>query len=330
MSAKLSSIAARGLAIVALLAAASALHAQPQPPVHYPYRADQPPGTLALSQLQRGGPLQGYFQPVELYCPEGGRVSFEVEGQFPESRSSRLRAGLLIGPVYRAQVTDIPKHPGAEVYPTIEVINRLYPPPGHEARFPIPVHITQEELELALAGHFVTRVVYLEDPATALPVRDDPKFQRYFEVHPRQDPLYVADELGRPMAVLRMGSRVPDASGQSGQAGMNYGCPPLILYELPEDLPESLPHDAAPHDAAPHDAAPLPGGAATPTSRAAAHMPLVGEQAALEASKSVLVSSARRNEFNASAAQQPIARRPTGGIPVFMRSLFRPRLPGEK
>lgn len=202
--------------------------------VHYPYSAALPPGTVGLSQLRRGGPVSGYFQPVELVCPGGGDVSLEIEGHFVESTSSRVRAGMLIGPVYRARVTNIPKHPGAEVYPTVEVINRLFPPPGEEAKFPIPIHITQEELELAMEGQFVTRVVYLEDRDTALPVRDDPNFQRYFEVHPRQDPLRVADELGRPMAILRMGSRVPD---NNGQLGMDYGGPPLIPYQLPEELP---------------------------------------------------------------------------------------------
>ncbi|MEQ8786049.1 MAG: hypothetical protein RIC55_07105 [Pirellulaceae bacterium] len=225
--------------LVALLAAATFAQGQ-EPNAHYLYGANLPPGAVALSQLQRGGPLSGYFQPVELYCPEGGEISLEMQGHFVDAADAgapRVRAGMLIGPVYRAKVTNIPEHPGAEVYPTIEVVNRLFPPPGEAAKFPIPIHITQNELEMAMEGHFVTRVVYLENPATALPVREDPKFQRYFEVHPRQDALQVADELGRPMAILRMGSRVPD---RNGQMGMDYGSPPLIRFPLPAEPAEEV------------------------------------------------------------------------------------------
>ena len=74
----------------------------------------------------------------------------------------------------------------------------------------MPVELTEEDLKLALAGKFVTRVIYLEDPRNALPVRDDPQEQTWFEAAPGQDPLAVADGLGRPVAILRMGGRLPD------------------------------------------------------------------------------------------------------------------------
>src|SRR5207253_2647532 len=75
-----------------------------------------------------------------------------------------LKAGMLIGSVYRLRVIGIPRHEGVEVFPTIEVVNRLYPPPGQELRFPVPVELTLEDLELAMEGHFVTRIIYLEYP----------------------------------------------------------------------------------------------------------------------------------------------------------------------
>ena len=94
-----------------------------------------------------------------------------------------------------------------EVFPTIEVIDRLYAPPGQECRFAIPVESTEDDLKLAVDGKFVTRVIYLEDPRNALPARDrSAKAQNWFEVAPGQDPLAVADGLGRPVAILRMES----------------------------------------------------------------------------------------------------------------------------
>jgi hypothetical protein len=134
---------------------------------------------------------------------------------------------MLIGQVYRLRVTQVQAYEGLEVYPTIEVINRLYPPEGKRWRFPIPVELTRKELIFALNGKFVTRVIYLEDPERALPLRELPGgFQRYFEVARDEDPLQVADLLGRPMAILRMGSRTPNASGPD--ARFLFGCPPLV------------------------------------------------------------------------------------------------------
>jgi hypothetical protein len=132
-----------------------------------------------------------------------------------------------VGSVYHLKVINIPFHEGFEVYPTVEVINRLYAPPGQQSRFAVPIQLTQAELELALSGLMVTRVIYLEDPALALAAVDDRDSQRFFDVPPDEDPLRVADRLGRPMAILRMGSRIPDFGPDD--TVLNCGSPPLLL-----------------------------------------------------------------------------------------------------
>jgi hypothetical protein len=135
---------------------------------------------------------------------------------------------MLIGEVYRLRVTNLPLAAGLEVFPTIEVVDRLYPPVGQEGRFPVPIELTQEELELALDGKFVTRVIYLEDPAAALPVAEDPVQQTYFEAASGDNPLEVADRLGRPMAILRLGGRLPEAEGPD--ATFLFGSPPWVRF----------------------------------------------------------------------------------------------------
>jgi hypothetical protein len=113
-----------------------------------------------------------------------------------------------------------------------------------EASFPIPIHISQSDLDLAATGHLVTRVVYLEDPQTALPVAEKPGVQRAFDVTGVDDPLHVADELGKPMAILRIGSRVaPDRPEQMNE--FLLGCPPWIpIY--PHPTPEQVPTQSLP------------------------------------------------------------------------------------
>lgn len=204
-----------------------------QPPVHYRHAGDAPPGEIGRRQLERGGPLAGYFQPVELYGPEGSQLAPAADGDFLPLQATPLKVGLLIGQAYRFRVAGIPLREGLEVYPTVEVIDRLYPPPGEEARFPIPIELTRQELDYALSGRYVTRVIYLENPENALPMAEGPH-QRWFEVGPQEDPLQVADRLGRPVAILRIGSRIP--VGEQPTPEFLHGSPPIVVYP-PEPKP---------------------------------------------------------------------------------------------
>ena len=219
-----------------------------QRPHHYLLRADMPAGTVGRAQLMRGGPLPGHFQAVEVLAPEGTRIAMATDGVFEQTQPAPLKAGMLVGHVYRLKVTNIPFQEGQEVFPTIEVINRLYPPAGSQVKFPIPIELTREELEMALRGQFVIRVIYLENPRTALPRREDPAHQRYFEVGPSQDPLEVADGLGRPMAILRIGSRVPELNQISGR--FLFQSPPWVRFpEVIRDAPTEAPAATQPEDA---------------------------------------------------------------------------------
>ena len=200
-----------------------------QPGVHYLHHGAMPPGAIGSQQLQRGGPLPGFFQPVEIKAPSGTSVSLAVEGHFHEPRACPSKVGMLIGQVYRLRLSEIPLAPGREVFPTVEIIDRVYAPRGQEQRFSIPIQFTQDDLRLALDGKFVTRVVYLEDPESALPIVEDPNGQNWFEVGPGKDPLAVADALGRPVAILRLGGRVPEPGFQSDPTFF-YGSAPLVQF----------------------------------------------------------------------------------------------------
>jgi hypothetical protein len=228
------------LLVLVISATIASLGAAQHQPHHYFQRADLPPGAIGSAQLMRGGPLPGHYQAVEISAPEGVQLALANQGFFEEPTPAPLRAGLLVGHVYRLKVTNIPLREGQELFPSIEMINRLYPPADAEARFPIPIELTRQEMEMALRGQFVIRVIYLENPRTALPQQEDPAEQRYFDVGPGQDPLEVADGLGRPMAILRIGSRVPELDQLSGR--FLFQCPPWVRYpetmdEAPADVP---------------------------------------------------------------------------------------------
>ena len=199
--------------------------------MHYLHQGVMPPGAIGSRQLQRGGPLPGFFQPVEIKAPPGALVSLAVDGRFDQPQPAPRKAGMLIGAVYRLRVTNTtwPKERGS-----------LSDHRGHRSalrrrraagRFAIPVEITEDDLRLAADGKFVTRVIYLEDPRQALPAREDPQSKNWFEAAPGQDPLAVADGLGRPVAILRLGGRLPEP-GRRPNATFFYGSPPFVALPL--------------------------------------------------------------------------------------------------
>lgn len=215
--------------LLAWVSTASPLWAQ-VPQIHSQHAGAMPPGAIGRLQLERGGPLAGYYQPVEIRVPEGTLISPAEQGRFIQPSSERIKMGMLISAVYRFQITRIPDRPGIEVYPTVEVIDRMFPPPGQKWRFPIPVELTERELELAADGKFITRVIYLEDPDRASPLPEDPKRQTWFEVTPGTDPLVVADGLGKPVAIVRIGGRLPDPTTGPNEQFL-FGSPPWITPE---------------------------------------------------------------------------------------------------
>jgi len=207
----------------------SAIGVGQQLPLQPMFNAQSPPGVAGATRLARGGPVEAYYQPVEIRGPHGVQVSLAETGQFGQPRNLPLNVGLLVGRVYRLKVMNLPGAEGAELFPTLEILDRLYPPPGQERHFPIIVELHPQDIAFALEGKFITRVIYLEDPQRALPAGQAEQEQPWFEVRSDQDPLAVADTLGRPMVILRMGGRIPLPEEESDPRFL-FGSPSLVIF----------------------------------------------------------------------------------------------------
>ena len=217
------------LAVVLIGLACGAKATAAEKSAHWHHAGAMPPGAIGRQRLLRGAPLVGACQPVEIRAPLGARIAPAAGANFLEGHPDRLMVGLTIGPVYRFRVTEIPNHPGLELFPTVELIDRLYPPPGQSLRFPVPIELTQAELVLASEGKFITRVIYLEDPDLAPAIAQEKEQQPWIEARPGDDPLVTADHLGRPMAILRIGGRTPSGD----EAEFTYGAVQPIVFDQP-------------------------------------------------------------------------------------------------
>jgi hypothetical protein len=190
------------------LAAAEPSDFLPPDRQHALYSADMPAGVVGRARLTRRGPVANYYQPVKFVGPAGTRFALPEGGTVGQGEAN-LMAGLLIGGVYRFRITGIPRTEGAELYPTVELIDRMYPPDGLATSYPIIVKIDEVDMQAALDGKMVTRVVYLEDPQTAVPLEQTDKQANVMDIGEHQDALGVADHYGRAVAIVRIGSLSP-------------------------------------------------------------------------------------------------------------------------
>lgn len=191
-----------------------------------------PPGTLTAARALGRGPIAGYYQPVAFMGPGNVRFALPIGDAFGEPEAG-LMAGLAIGNVYRFEITGIPDAADEPLYPTIEIIDRTYPPPGLATAFPIPIRLDEQDLRAARQGRMVIRVIYLEDPQTALPVAESPATPHTIDIPHHEDALETADRFGRPVAIVRLGSLAPPAH-PALMPQFTFGSPPWAPIVSPE------------------------------------------------------------------------------------------------
>ncbi len=179
---------------------------------HQPLSQKSPVGLAAKFAGVAG--RTGYMQPVRFALDGESQASIYHGPQLRELvLGPSAQVSLMVGHSYRIKVSNIPDMPGVEIFPTIELIDRLHPPAGQKDNFPVVMHITKEDVELAVAGNLVTRVVYLEQPQLAAPYELD-RATATQNLLRSENALTEADRRGRPIAIVRIGGRLPATHGE--------------------------------------------------------------------------------------------------------------------
>jgi len=187
----------------------------PEYEAHTPLNQWQTPGTAAGMVQMAGRADPTWFQPLRVQLEDGGAVSiFHSQPATPFKQPSPAQFGVLVGHLYRLKIEGIPGLPGITLYPTIEIVDRLHPPQGQKHNFPVLIHIDRRDIDQALVGNLVTRVVYLEQPTIAAPFELD-RSTRTRNLDRMDNALLQADRYGRPMVILRLGGRLPSPHGES-------------------------------------------------------------------------------------------------------------------
>jgi len=201
----------------------------PRPNGRYPlWQPTMPPGVAGEMAAMRDR-CGGYYQPLRIILPSTGEVTFFGPGNAIAQQTAPGQAGFLVGPLYRFKIAGMPEFPGEELYPSIELVDRLHPPQGKAAEFPIPIVFTEEEIEKAVSGSLITKVIYLEQPDIAVP-ESLPSGELHLPPRPielTRHLLSQADVYGRPVALVRMGGRVvqPEELAAAPAIDFNSGIP---------------------------------------------------------------------------------------------------------
>lgn len=149
---------------------------------------------------------------TQVLAPEGTQATF-IQGHDVRGFETPVTVGLRPGYVYRFRLSGFEKYPRESLWPTLEVIGTLtLPPPLCAKDHPTPVVFSQTDIDRAMNGAFITKVIYLENPDKALPLPTRPDQPLESDLPADRDPYTEAQLRGRPILVVRFGERQADPS----------------------------------------------------------------------------------------------------------------------
>jgi hypothetical protein len=168
------------------------------------------PGAIGAPGRLQPGPrpetrLPHDVQPVEIRGPEGALIAIETAEGWSALRPGPLRIGLVVGQPYRLRIGGIAGREGDELFPSLRIVAKLATPAGMDWRFPVEVAIDRDDLDAALGGSLVRRVVYV----ACEPEEPELVPGGWFDVRPGDDAFEVARTLGDPVAEIVIGNRLP-------------------------------------------------------------------------------------------------------------------------
>jgi hypothetical protein len=178
-----------------------------------------PTGWLDLEVADGGTPTGPGVSPsgaerteVRFVGPAGMKISWyapNVEGKAgfgTRYLKAPARYNFLQASIYRLKLSDIPHHPGVELYPTLEVVPAKPKTCTFLAHSAVPVSFTEEDFGQAAAGNFVVKVIYLPDPQFQDLAATSPDEVVSSRLEPGVDPIVEAQRRGCILLVVRLGN----------------------------------------------------------------------------------------------------------------------------
>ncbi|OWK47426.1 hypothetical protein FRUB_01125 [Fimbriiglobus ruber] len=201
----------------------------------YPVPAMGVPGAVAFP-AGLAGPGSGMYGPmytgqrssIRFANPAGMRVTWQGPGGMfiePAPLESPARYNFAQGGIYRLRLTGIPKLPGKQYYPTLEVYPATPKTITYLSHNTVPVSFTDEDFGQVNDGNLVVKVIYLPDEKfqdiAALAGADEVVSTR---LEPGVNPIDEANRRGTILAVIRIGNidlQDPNTPAMDAPVGMS-------------------------------------------------------------------------------------------------------------
>jgi hypothetical protein len=154
--------------------------------------------------------------------PEGMQVRWDVTGEGAFDSTPLIvpgRQNFGMGGIYRLKVTNVVGREGIELYPTLEIGPTTPRTEAYLAHNAIPVQFTEEDFDQVLSGNFVTKVIYLPDPAFQEMALANVETLVSTRLDPGMDPIKEADRRGAILAVVRLGNKDIELPGSNSGVG---------------------------------------------------------------------------------------------------------------
>ena len=195
------------------------------------------PGSMGYEPGCLPVPSTNATSQIAFLGAEGMEVAWDISGQGLFDSVPLVMPGRQNFPqaaIYRLKLTNVPDRPGVELYPTLEVAPVTPRTDAYLAHAPVPIQVTDEDLDQVLSGNFVTKVIYLPDPefqelALGFGVQELVSTR----LDPGVDPISEADRRGSIMAILRIGNLDLQASAGGMQGGVTHAS-----YNAPYGAPQ--------------------------------------------------------------------------------------------
>ena len=171
--------------------------------------------------FESGMPMSPAASTVQILFrrPDGMQVRWDVMGEGTFDSTPLIvpgRQNFGTAGIYRLKLTNMVGREGVELYPTLEIGPTTPRTEAYLAHNAIPVQFTEEDFDQVQSGNFVTKVIYLPDPAFQELALANVETLVSTRLDPGMDPITEADRRGAILAVVRLGNKDIELPGSNG------------------------------------------------------------------------------------------------------------------
>lgn len=180
------------------------------------------PGVLPMMGGVGAGPFATQTSQIRFLGPAGMGIGWQIDGGFAEDQlTAPGRYNFNQGATYRLKLTNVPDRAGLVLYPSLQVYPSHPNTDAYLSHNPIPIQLTDEDIDQVDANNFVTKVIYLPDAKHQELAIAGVETLVSTRLDPGVDPIREASRRGTILAVIRVGNMDLETADPMPLAGAN-------------------------------------------------------------------------------------------------------------